>query len=321
MTTALRLFDQIREKIRLKHYSYRTEQQYLGWIKRFIVFHGKRHPRELGAKEVEAFLSYLVTERSVAAATQNQALAAVLFLYRHVLGIDLPWLGGIVRSKQPQRLPTVLTREEVRAVLAHLEGEIGLIGSLLYGSGLRLLEALRLRVQDVDFARSQIMVRNGKGAKDRATMLPSSLAGTLQAHLARVRERHTVAVAQGYGGVELPDALARKYPGAHLDWSWQYVFPARNPSVDPRTGVRRRPHVLPRQVQWHMQNAVRRAHLGKPASCHTFRHCFATHLLESGADIRTVQELLGHSDVKTTMIYTHVLQRGASGSISPLDAR
>lgn len=319
MPPAQRLLDRVRERIRLKHYSYRTEQQYVGWIRRFILFHGKQHPRDLGAQQVESFLTHLAIERSVAAATQNQALAAILFLYRHVLTIDLPWLDNVVRSKRPQRLPIVLTREEVRSVLAHLEGEISLVGSLLYGSGLRLLEALRLRVQDIDIARSQILVRDGKGAKDRVTMLPSSLVEPLRAHLARIRERHLVAVARGFGGVELPDALVRKYPSAHIDWIWQYVFPAKTPSIDRRSGARRRHHLAPRLVQWHMQNAVRRAHLGKPASCHTFRHCFATHLLESGADIRTVQELLGHADVKTTMIYTHVLHRGGLGSISPLD--
>ena len=319
MPPAQRLLDQVREKIRLKHYSYRTEQQYVAWIRRYIVHHDKRHPRDLGVGHVEAFLSHLAIDRSVAASTQNQALAAILFLYRHVLQIDLPWLSNVVRSKRPQRLPVVLTRDEVRSVLAHLEGEISLIGSLLYGSGLRLLEALRLRVQDIDIPRTQIVVHDGKGAKDRITMLPASLVEPLRVHLARVRERHVVAVAQGYGGVELPDALARKYPRAHIDWIWQYVFPARTPSVDQRSGLRRRHHIAPRLMQWHMQNAVRRSHLGKPASCHTLRHCFATHLLESGADIRTVQELLGHSDVKTTMIYTHVLNRGGLGSISPLD--
>ncbi len=300
MPPAQRLLDQVREKIRLKYYSYRTEQQYVGWIRRFILFHGKQHPRDLGAQHVESFLSHLAIKRSVAAATQNQALAAILLLYRHVLAIDLPWLS-----------------EEVRSVLAHLEGEVSLVGSLLYGSGLRLLKALRL--QDIDIARSQILVRDGKGAKDRVTMLPSSLVEPLRSHLARIRERHLVAVARGFGGVELPDALVRKYPSAHIDWIWQYVFPAKTPSIDRRSGARRRHHLAPRLVQWHIQNAVRRAHLGKPASCHIFRYCFATHRLESGADIRTVQELLGHADVKTTMIYTHVLNRGGLGSLSPLD--
>ncbi len=319
MAAPLRLLDQVREKIRLKHYSYRTEQQYVGWIRRFILFHEKQHPRDLGAPHVEAFLSHLAIKRSVAASTQNQALAAILFLYRHVLQIELPWLNNVVRSKRPQRLPVVLAREEVRSVLAHLVHEASLVCMLLYGSGLRLMEALRLRVQDIDIPNLQIVVRDGKGAKDRITILPASLVEPLRLHLARVHERHLVAVAQGYGGVELPDALTRKYPRAHIDWIWQYVFPARTPSIDPRTGIRRRHHMAVRLVQFHMQNAVRRAHLGKPASCHTLRHCFATHMLESGTDIRTLQELLGHADIKTTMIYTHVLKRGGLGSISPLD--
>jgi integron integrase len=256
----------------------------------------------------------------VAAATQNQALAALLFLYRQVLGIELPWLKNVVRSKVPRRLPVVLTRDEVRAVLAQLEGDAWLVASLLYGSGLRLMEALRLRVKDVEFSRRQITVRDGKGGKDRVTMLPTGLVESLREHLARVQERHRVAVAQGYGGVALPDALDRKYPRAHLEWGWQYVFPARRPSIDPRSGVHRRHHLLPEIPQRHVKHAVQRAHIQKPASCHTLRHCFATHLLESGADIRTVQELLGHANVETTMIYTHVLQRGGPGSISPLDS-
>jgi integron integrase len=320
MDASPRLLDQVREKIRLKHYSYRTEQQYLGWIRRYILFSGRRHPRDLGPADVEAFLSHLVTDRSVAAATQNQALAALLFLYRQVLGIELPWLQNVVRSKVPRRLPVVLTREEVRAVLGHLEGEVWLVASLLYGSGLRLMEALRLRVKDIEFSRRQITVREGKGGKDRVTMLPTGLVESLREHLARVQERHRVAVAQGYGGVALPDALDRKYPRAHLEWGWQYVFPARRPSIDPRSGVHRRHHLLPEIPQRHVKHAVQRAHIQKPASCHTLRHCFATHLLESGADIRTVQELLGHANVETTMIYTHVLQRGGPGSISPLDS-
>jgi integron integrase len=314
-----RLLDQVRDRIRLKHYSYRTEQQYVGWIKRFILFHGKRHPANLGGPEVEAFLSHLATEREVAAATQNQALAAILFLYRHVLDIELPWLDGVVRAKRPQRLPVVLSREEVRSVLSHMTGIPWLVASLLYGSGLRLMEVLRLRIKDVDLDHPQITVRDGKGGKDRITVLPAGLLDPLAVHVAKVRSQHDEAVRQGYAGVELPFALARKYPRAHLEWGWQYVFPAAHPSRDPRSGAWRRHHLYQDVVQRQVRQAVQSAGLTKPASCHTFRHCFATHLLESGYDIRTVQELLGHSDVKTTMIYTHVLNRGGRGVRSPLD--
>lgn len=315
-----RLLDQVRDRIRLKHYSYRTELQYVGWVKRFILFHGKRHPESLGAKEVEAFLSHLATEREVAAATQNQALAALLFLYKEVLGIELPWLDGVVRAKKPQRLPTVLTRTEVKSVLGNLQGVPWLVANLLYGSGLRLSEALRLRIKDVDLAHLQITVRDGKGGKDRVTVLPAGLIDPLRNHLARTQEQHEEAIRLGHAGVELPYALTRKYPNAHLQWGWQYLFPARMPSRDPRSGAWRRHHVFDDTIQRHVARAVRLARITKPASCHTFRHCFATHLLESGYDIRTVQELLGHSDVKTTMIYTHVLNRGGRGVRSPLDA-
>ncbi len=316
-----RLLDQVRDRIRLKHYSYRTEQQYVGWIKRFILFHGKRHPADLGGPEVEAFLSHLATDRDVAAATQNQALAAILFLYRHVLDVELPWLDGIVRAKRPQRLPVVLSREEVRSVLSHMSGVSWLVASILYGSGLRLMEALRLRIKDVDLDHPQITVRDGKGGKDRVTVLPAGLLDSLSVHVAKVRSQHEEAIRQGYGGVELPFALTRKYPGAHLEWGWQYVFPAAQPSRDPRSGAWRRHHLYQDVVQRQVRQAIQRAGITKPASCHTFRHCFATHLLESGYDIRTVQELLGHSDVKTTMIYTHVLNRGGRGVRSPLDSR
>lgn len=314
-----RLLDQVRDRIRLKHYSYRTEKQYVGWIRRYILFHGKRHPSDLGGPEVEAFLSHLATDRNVAAATQNQALAALLFLYKDVLGVELPWLDGVVRAKRPQRLPVVLTRDEVRSVLGNLDGQPWLVASLLYGSGLRLMEALRLRIKDIDIEHPQITVRDGKGGKDRVTVLPGGLLEPLSVHLTRVREQHDEAIRQGYAGVELPFALERKYPRAHLEWGWQYVFPASQPSRDPRSGAWRRHHLFEDTVQRHVARAVRRAGLDRPASCHTFRHCFATHLLESGYDIRTVQELLGHSDVKTTMIYTHVLNRGGRGVRSPLD--
>jgi len=315
-----RLLDQVRSQIRLRHYSYRTEQQYVAWIKRFILFHGKRHPATMSAPELESFLSYLAVERKVAASTQSQALAAVLFLYKRVLGVDLPWLENVVRAKKPVRLPVVLTPEEVRAVLGQLDGVYRLVASLLYGSGLRLMEAMRLRVKDLNFEYGQVTVRGGKGDKDRVTVLPQGLIPALQAHLAAVQERHLIAVRDGYGGVELPHALARKYPGADREWAWQYAFPAPHPSIDPRSKIRRRHHLNEEAVQRRVRIAMRAAGIIKPASSHTFRHCFATHLLERGSDIRTVQELLGHKDVTTTQIYTHVMRKGASAVRSPLDA-
>lgn len=314
-----RLLDQVREAIRVRHYSYRTEQQYVAWIRRYILFHGKRHPAELDGSHVESFLSYLATSRHVAAATQSQALAALLFLYRRVLNANLPWLGNVVRARRPKRLPVVLTREEVRKVLSALDGVHHLIASLLYGSGLRVLEALRLRVKDVDIGRGILVVRNGKGAKDRITVLPESLRDPLLRQLATVRERHDYAREHGFGGVDLPFALARKYPRAHLELGWQYVFPAARPTRDPRTGAWRRHHLMLENIQRRVKRSVQLAGLEKPASCHTFRHCFATHLIESGMDIRTVQELMGHSSVKTTQIYTHVLNRGGIAARSPLD--
>jgi integron integrase len=316
-----RLLDMLRERLRMRHYSYRTEQQYVHWARRFILFHGKRHPAELAGPDVEAFLNHLANRRRVSASTQNQALAALLFLYREVLGTRLPWLDGIVRARRPQHLPVVLSSTEVHRVLAQMEGVYWLIASLLYGSGLRLSEALCLRVKDLDFEYRQIVVRDGKGGKDRVTMLPEGLVAPLQRHLLRVRDTHDCAVAAGYGGVELPFAIGHKYPTASLDWSWQYVFPAARPSRDPRSGTWRRHHVLDDTVQRHVRTAIRAASVNKPASCHTFRHCFATHLLESGYDIRTVQELMGHKDVATTQIYTHVMQRGAGAVRSPLDNR
>jgi integron integrase len=314
-----RLLDQIREAIRVRHYSYRTEQQYVAWARRFIVFHDKRHPRELGGPEVKAFLSHLARDRNVSAATQSQALAALLFLYKHVLGIRLPWLTQVTRARRPKRLPVVLSRTQVRAILNQLDEPYWSIVSLLYGSGLRLLESLRLRIKDLDFDRRRVIVLNGKGAKDRVTVLPDTLVAPLRARLHHLRIAHESARARGYGGVELPHALSRKYPGAHLEFGWQYVFPAANPSKDPRTGAWRRHHIHEQSVQRVVRNAVRAAGIELPASCHTFRHCFATHLLASGADIRTVQELLGHASVKTTQIYTHVLDRHSSGTLSPLD--
>lgn len=292
----------------------------MGWVRRYVVFHGKRHPSELGAAEVAAFLTHLAVRGKVAASTQNQALNALVFLYRHVLEQPLPdELDGIVRAKKPARLPVVLTRDEVQRVLSQLEGVYALVGGLLYGSGLRLLEALRLRVKDLDSAPRQLTVRDGKGAKDRVTMLPERLVEPLQAHLRGVRHLHRQDLGAGNGAVHLPGALARKYPSAATAWGWQYVFPAPALAVDPRTGVLRRHHLHESSVQKAVGAAVRRAGIEKRASCHTLRHSFATHLIEAGYDIRTVQELLGHSDVRTTMIYTHVLNRGGRGVRSPLD--
>ena len=319
MAQPVRLLDQVRDQIRLLHYSYRTEQQYVGWIRRFILFHGRRHPREMGGPEVEAFLTYLAVDRNVAASTQSQALGALLFLYRKVLKQDLPWLRGVVRAKKPVRVPTVLSRNEIRALLAELDGVYHLIALLLYGSGLRLLEALRLRVQDVDFEGLQITVRSGKGGKDRVTVLPETVVPTLRLHLEQVHGRHEIALREGFGGVDLPHALARKYRGADQEWAWQYVFPARFPTVDPREGIRRRHHINEDAVQRQVKNALRRAGIHRTASCHTLRHSFATQLLESGVNIRTEQSLLGHKDVTTTQIYTHVMRKGSLAVRSPAD--
>jgi integron integrase len=314
-----KLIARFREAIRERHYSRRTEKSYWFWIRWFIFFHGKRHPAEMGSGEVSAFLSWLATERNVAAATQNQALAALLFLYKQVLGVDLPWLAGLVRAQRPVRLPTVLTEAEVRRLLANTEGAGRILVGLLYGAGLRQIECLMLRVKDVDFAYRQIIVRDGKGAKDRATMLPENLVQPLQEHLGRVRALHRRDLAEGHGEVWLPHALARKYPRAPREWGWQFIFPSGNRSVDPETGMTRRHHLYPDTLGRIVKRAAHRAGILKPVSCHTLRHSFATHLLERGHDIRTVQELLGHSDVSTTMIYTHVMNRGARGVKSPLD--
>ncbi|MES2770467.1 MAG: integron integrase [Pseudomonadota bacterium] len=317
--SAPKLLDQVRGKIRLKHYSIRTEQAYVDWIKRFVLHFDKRHPREMGAAEVEAFLTHLAVVGKVSASTQNQAKSALLFLYREVLGVELPWLDGVENAKTSRRLPVVMTRSEVQSVLARLNGVHRLLAALLYGTGMRIMEALSLRVKDLEFERGEIIVRDGKGAKDRVTMLPASLAATLREHLAWVKVLHQDDLARGYGAVYLPNALEKKYPAANQEWAWQYVFPAAALSTDPRSGVVRRHHVSDQMVQRAMRRAVRAAGLNKPASPHTFRHSFATHLLENGHDIRTVQELLGHSDVSTTMIYTHVLNKGGHGVQSPLD--
>lgn len=320
MPTPPRLLDQVREKLRLKHYSIRTEQAYLDWIKRFIFFHGKKHPAAMAAPEVEAFLTHLAVDRKVSASTQNQAMSAILFLYKEVLGHELEWLQNVERAKRPLRMPVVLTGNEVRAVLARLEGRPWLMASLLYGTGLRLMECVRLRVKDVDFEYAQIMVRDGKGEKDRVTMLPGALAIPINEHLQKVKAVHEQDLRDGFGDVYLPHALARKYPKAGREWGWQYVFPASRRSIDPRSGVERRHHTDEQNLQRALKKAVRAAAVNKPASCHTLRHSFATHLLQSGYDIRTVQELLGHADVSTTMIYTHVLNKGGRGVTSPLDA-
>lgn len=304
----------------VKHYSIRTEQQYVQWARRFILFHDKRHPRELGAAEVEAFLTHLAVEGNVAAATQNQALSALLFLYREVLEINLPWLDNVVRAKRPARLPVVLTRQEVTAVLDRMSGTYGLLARLLYGTGMRLMEVIRLRVKDVDFSRAEIVVRDGKGGKDRVTMLPQSLVPPLQAHLRERRALFEDDLAKGMASVYLPDALERKYVNAAVDWGWQYIFVAGSYSLDPRSGVERRHHLDEKLLQRAMKKAVQAAGIVKPATPHTLRHSFATHLLQAGYDIRTVQELLGHADVATTMIYTHVLNKGGRGVVSPLDA-
>lgn len=316
---APRLLDQVKARLRVKHYSLRTEVAYIDWIKRFIWFHDKRHPKGMGAPEIEAFLSHLAVERSVSASTQNQAKSALLFLYKEVLGMDLPWLDNVTQAKVPKRMPVVLTKEEVQAVLVGMDGTLWLIASLLYGSGLRVMESLRLRVKDLDLARREILVREGKGFKDRVTMLPVRLVEPLRTHLEKVKVLHETDLAKGYGEVYMPMALDRKYPGGGKSWAWQYVFPSRNLSVDPRSGVVRRHHADEKAVQRAMKKAVAAAGIAKLATPHTLRHSFATHLLEGGYDIRTVQELLGHSDVSTTMIYTHVLNKGGRGVSSPLD--
>jgi integron integrase len=314
-----RLLDRLRAAIRARHYSRRTEKAYVAWARRYILFHGKRHPSEMGAAEMTQYLTSLATLGHVAASTQNQALSALLFLYRDVLGQDLPWLDDVVRAKRTVHLPVVLTREEVQAVVRQLRGTQRLMAILLYGAGLRLLECARLRVQDVDFARHQITVRAGKGDKDRATPLPVLVNADLAAHLEVVKRQHDIDLRRDAGWVELPWALARKYPNAGREWGWQWVFPATRFYVDRETGQRRRHHLHESVLQRAVKDAVRRAGIAKRATCHTLRHSFATHLLEDNYDIRTVQELLGHRDVSTTQIYTHVLNQGPAGVRSPAD--
>jgi integron integrase len=314
-----KLLDQVRDAIRRKHYSIRTERSYVDWIRRFILYHGKRHPREMAETEVSDFLTHLARDGRVAAATQNQALSAILFLYKQVLKTEIGWLETVERAKGPSRMPVVLTRDEARKLFVHLHGTHRLMAGLLYGSGLRLMECVRLRVKDLDFGYARITVRDGKGAKDRVTMLPVNLAAPLERHLQKIKVLHEEDLEAGLGAVYLPTALERKAPNAAREWSWQYVFPSARLSHDPRSGRKQRHHLDESMLQTAVKKAVLAAGINKPASCHTLRHSFATHLLENGYDIRTVQELLGHKDVSTTMIYTHVLNKPGIGVKSPLD--
>jgi integron integrase len=316
-----KLLDQVRDVIRRKHFSIRTEQSYVDWIRRFILFHNKRHPRDMAEAEVTQFLTHLARDGRVAASTQNQALSALLFLYKQVLKQEIGWLEGVERAKRSARLPVVLTRDEVHKIFAHLHGTPRLMAGLLYGSGLRLMECVRLRVKDIDFGYARITVRDGKGAKDRVTMLPVNLAKPLERHLKKVQAQHEEDLEAGFGSVFLPTAIARKYPRAAKEWAWQYVFPSSRLSFDPRCpeAVKQRHHIDETLLQDTVKKAVRASGITKPATCHTLRHSFATHLLERGNDIRTVQELLGHKDVSTTMIYTHVLNKPGIGVKSPLD--
>ncbi|MDY6912020.1 MAG: integron integrase [Chloroflexota bacterium] len=318
-TLSITLMEKVRNDLRLKHYSLRTEQSYLSWIRRFILFHNLEHPRNMGKNEIEAFLNYLAIDRRVSSSTQNQAFSALLFLYRHVLNIELEDSIDALRARRSRQVPTVMTQDEVNRVISALDGTYKLIAKLLYGSGLRTMEALRLRVKDIDFQRGQVIVREGKGAKDRITVLPESVHPALKAHLRRVKKIHEIDLSDGYGSVYLPNALAMKYPNASRTWQWQYVFPANSLTIDKRSGKTRRHHLHESALQKAVKSAVQASGIYKPASCHTFRHSFATHLLESGHDIRTVQELMGHKDVSTTMIYTHVLNMNKLGVRSPLD--
>jgi integron integrase len=313
------LYAVARERMRTQHLAYRTEQAYLQWIRRYVNFHQRKSPREMGPANVEAFLSHLAVDAHVSASTQNQALQALLFLYRHVLEIDLPWLENVTRARRPKRLPVVLTVAEVRSVLSQLDGTPWLFANLLYGSGLRLMECIRLRVKDLVMERGELIVREAKGGKDRVTVLPASIMEPLRTHLAKLRLRFERQRKAGEPGASLPGALAHKTQNSSTQWGWQYVFPADSLCNDPYTGRRIRHHIHEKTMQRAVAAAVRKAGITQPASCHTFRHCFATHLLANGYDIRTVQDLLGHADVRTTMIYTHVLGKGAMGVKSPLD--
>ena len=314
-----KLLDQLRTRIRARNYSMRTEQAYTFWVKRYIYFNNKRHPDEMGESEIQAFLNYLATERNVAASTQNQALAALLFLYREVLKRDMPAIDDLTRAKRPERVPVVFTADEVQRLLARLDGVPWLMASLLYGSGLRLTEALRLRIKDIEFGYRQVIVRDGKGHKDRATMLPATLIEPLKQQIERVRTIHADDLAQGLGEANLPYALKRKYPNAGLEFAWQFLFPSGSISRDPRSNFVGRHHLDESILQKAIKSAIRRAGIDKHAGCHTLRHSFATHLLQAGYDIRTVQALLGHNDVRTTMVYTHVLNAGGMAVRSPLE--
>ena len=314
-----KLLGQLRDAIRTKHYSMKTEEAYVHWTKRFILFHNKRHPKEMGENEINQFITHLAVKDKVSASTQNQALCAIVFLYKQVFKIDIGDLGNVVWAKKPNRVPVVFTRSEAQAVLSQLTGMNWLMGMLLYGAGLRLTECLQLRVKDIDFEYQQITVHNAKGAKDRVTPLPERIIEQLKQHLKYVKELHEKDLKDGYTSVYLPYALERKYPNVGKELGWKFLFPATQISTDPRTGIKRRHHIYETVLQKAVKQAVRKAGITKHASCHTFRHSFATHLLESGYDIRTVQELLGHKDVKTTMIYTHVLSKGGLGVKSPAD--
>jgi integron integrase len=315
-----KLLDQLREALRSRHYSRRTEQTYCHWVKRYIFFHNVRHPGEMAELEMNQFLTHLAVKEHVSASTQNQALSALLFLYRYVIGREVGDLGQVIRARKPTRLPVVMTRDEVKAVMANLTGDKWLMAALIYGAGLRLMECLRLRVQDIDFSRNEVLVRDGKGAKDRITMLPESLKKPLREHLQRVRMIHEKDLSGGWGRVLMPNALDRKYPNSPVEWRWQWVFPQENRWINTQTGQEGRHHVDESILQKAFKDAVRKADIVKRETCHTLRHSFATHLLEDGHDIRTIQELLGHKDVRTTMIYTHVLNRGGHGVRSPVDS-
>jgi len=314
-----RLLDQVSDVMRYKHYSRRTEQSYIHWIRRYIFFHNKKHPKDMGKDEIVRFLTHLAVDRQVSPSTQNLALSSILFLYKEVLKIELPWIDNFERAKRSKHIPVVFTRDEIKRLLAQFDGTYWLMFSLMYGSGLRLLECLRLRVKDIDFHYKQIIVRDGKGNKDRVTVLPMPLIEPLQNHLSRVKQRHAQDLEDGYGRTKLPYALERKYPNANREWHWQFIFPATTISNDPRSNHTGRHHIHETAPQKVIKNALRKAGIHKPAGTHTLRHSFATHLLEDGYDIRTVQELLGHSDVKTTMIYTHVLEKGSGAVRSPLE--
>jgi len=314
-----RLLDQVRHSLRVRHYSMRTQESYIQWIKRFILYHKKRHPNEMGKIEVEDFLTHLAVNRHVSASTQNQALSAILYLYKHVLEQEIEWIENVVRAKRPKYLPTVLSASEVKSLINELDGTYKLIAQLLYGAGLRLMEVMRLRVQDINFEYRQILIRSGKGNKDRVSVLPEHVIDDLKAHILKARALHNKDLEDGFGEVYLPYALNKKYPNAGKEWRWQYIFPSTKLSIDPESGKTRRHHLYERNLTRAVKKAVNSLDINRKVSSHTFRHCFATHLLENGSDIRTVQELLGHKDVKTTQIYTHVMQKGASAVKSPLD--